>query len=949
MNQPSGTLKQLLQHQQGGMHQQPPHGPLGPHPSMHHPQASFHPHHPHHPPHPGHPNHPHHPHHGSHPSQAQQGLHGGQGSMHPPQPNMPECHSLMLNIVLGDSLLNVFRDHNFDSCAICVCVSDGQNCVGTIRGPDAMFYLPESTRSGGNRALPAPSTPSANQFGPMGGFMPPVSGQDEESCRCNCGFSAIVNRRLSHQAGLFYEDEAEIVGQASTQDPAQYKRGSLYAVCHSDKEDQMLLTRSRLLDFAQIIGAERKQLKNVGDKDDKNDMVSSTIAAVVMEATAPTVDAVPVALMEMLREQCLLLHHTSSPLYRAEQLQAASRKASSSMLHTLELSDSCDAARNALTLALYSSQLPLAPSLQQPNHPHQPPPPYQQPTQPGSTPQPQTSPGPPHWNPHPAGAATPNSYMPFNPVMGGFQPGFNPHHPMSPSLHSPTMPIRGRPPTPAGAMVGPMSGPMIRPPQSSAPVVPTPSAPVPIVHYWPFLHVDGPDSSQDIVRVMRTLQPLLQESIQKKRAAPLWGAPFAVQGPLTWRQFHRMAVRGNGLFIFIEFRKLHDYFSSAGTEDRCEPQPIPAVIAGFDRDWVSIAPLAIPHWDRLLLEPYSRPRDVAYIVVAPDVDYILAKTKIFFRELSSTYEMCRLGRHVPITKTNLRDGIMRVGKSAATKLANDPVDDWFTNIGDSPVASILRLYAKVCRHYLAPQLASLAMDRTLLDPPAPPTSSRPPQPVPSPMAPPGSAPLNPDFPMGPPNPQQQPQPQQPNVVGAMPGQTPDGKPTSPKTEPGKFNSGMTPLFRFEDVLLFAGEDGAGRADGQPTGPLQDPCADDDDCDPPAVVIYMLDPFTFASDSPDLGRLTTLGLLRCFHQMLATLSESVQLNVSLQLVSLDSIMQLGKDFHGSRHTDSLRSLALNVFSQCKKFLVHGSSVKSLTGFGPAAAGDSFLKSKDVSAT
>jgi hypothetical protein len=158
-------------------------------------------------------------------------------------------------------------------------------------------------------------------------------------------------------------------------------------------------------------------------------MVSSTIAAVVMEATAPTVDAVPVALMEMLREQCLLLYHTSRPLYRAEQLQAASRKASSSMLHTLELSDSCDAARNALTLALYSSPVPLAPSLQQPNHPHQPPPPYQQPTQPGSTPQPQTSPGQPHWNPHPAGAAPPNSYMPFNPVMGGFQPGFNPHHP----------------------------------------------------------------------------------------------------------------------------------------------------------------------------------------------------------------------------------------------------------------------------------------------------------------------------------------------------------------------------------------------------------------------------------------------------------------------------------------------------------------------------------------
>jgi hypothetical protein len=96
---------------------------------------------------------------------------------------------------------------------------------------------------------------------------------------------------------------------------------------------------------------------------------------------------------------------------------------------------------------------------------------------------------------------------------------------------------------------------MIRPPQSSAPVVPTPSAPVPIVHYWPFLHVAGPDASQDIVRLMLTRQPFLQESIQKKRAAPLWGAPFAVHGPLTWRQFHRMAVRGIGSFILIEFER----------------------------------------------------------------------------------------------------------------------------------------------------------------------------------------------------------------------------------------------------------------------------------------------------------------------------------------------------------------------------------------------------------
>jgi mediator of RNA polymerase II transcription subunit 13 len=155
-------------------------------------------------------------------------------------------------------------------------------------------------------------------------------------------------------------------------------------------------------------------------------------------------------------------------------------------------------------------------------------------------------------------------------------------------------------------------------------------------------------------------------------------------------------------------------------------------MAGYDRDWVAIGPLAIPHWDRLLLEPYSRQRDVAYIVLAPEMDYVLSRTKIFFKELSATYEMCRFGRHVPYK--GLRDGILRVGKSAAAKLANDAVDDWFSNIGDSPIASLLRLYAKVCRYHLAPTLINMPMDRTLLDPPAPPSSNRPMNAVPSPMA-----------------------------------------------------------------------------------------------------------------------------------------------------------------------------------------------------------------------
>ena len=41
--------------------------------------------------------------------------------------------------------------------------------------------------------------------------------------------------------------------------------------------------------------------------------------------------------------------------------------------------------------------------------------------------------------------------------------------------------------------------------------------------------------------MLMSLQPVLQDAIQKKRTVRSWG----VQGPLTWQQFHKMAGRGS--------------------------------------------------------------------------------------------------------------------------------------------------------------------------------------------------------------------------------------------------------------------------------------------------------------------------------------------------------------------------------------------------------------------
>lgn len=82
----------------------------------------------------------------------------------------------------------------------------------------------------------------------------------------------------------------------------------------------------------------------------------------------------------------------------------------------------------------------------------------------------------------------------------------------------------------------------------------------------------------------------------------------------------------------------------------------------------------------MLLEPYGQSHDVLYVVLAPENDYLLSQASTFFQQLSVSYEQCRLGRHRPISD-KLRDGIMRVGRSNASKVSDEPLDDWFRDIG----------------------------------------------------------------------------------------------------------------------------------------------------------------------------------------------------------------------------------------------------------------------------
>lgn len=79
-----------------------------------------------------------------------------------------------------------------------------------------------------------------------------------------------------------------------------------------------------------------------------------------------------------------------------------------------------------------------------------------------------------------------------------------------------------------------------------------------------------------------------------------------------------------------------------GSEESPEPLPIPTLLVGYDKEFLTISPFSLPFWERLLLEPYGGHRDVAYIVVCPENEALLEGAKTFFRDLSAVYEVSML-------------------------------------------------------------------------------------------------------------------------------------------------------------------------------------------------------------------------------------------------------------------------------------------------------------------
>ncbi|CAG0882395.1 unnamed protein product [Cyprideis torosa] len=403
-------------------------------------------------------------------------------------------------------------------------------------------------------------------------------------------------------------------------------------------------------------------------------------------------------------------------------------------------------------------------------------------------------------------------------------------------------------------------------------------------------------AQEDIQRIMISLQPIFQDAIDRRKqsSANASGssggkmmqptASYKVTGPLTWRQFHRLAGRG--------------------TEDQCEPQPVPNILLGYEKEWIRLAPFSMRVWEHLGLEPYSLPRDVAYVVITPDDEF--HRVRNFFKELSSTYQLCRLGRHVPLPP--FPQGILRVGKHQVSKLTMNPSDEWFTALGDSALATRLRLYANVCEQWLGPHLGTEIKNfdpHVLFG-----TPSAPSRPAPSPMPPP---------------------------------RTPEG---ADRRESGDGSSNGSQSDDPNGPFGSMGDGGPGGSDAG-NNSMGGSGGDTDEKTPPAFVVYLVDPFTYGSMRPELYRLVSLAMLRCYQSVLRCVPENMRNHFFLQVIQLETILSISEEPNHKCPPAFIKGMALQVYSQCRRTLTYPSAAfKSLTGFGPASAADSFLKEKEA---
>lgn len=848
--------------------------------------------------------------------------------------NLAEINAIQLNLLVADSALGMMKDHNFESCTICVCNM-------SIRGsqPDALPTKGEPT-SQWRLSVSSENLMSSQSNLPSG----------EYNGECTCGFSALLNRHSSHLAGLFFEDELELTNVLY--DP------------NESLDHNKIYRKLRLSTYNdQAYNEEHKFLQKLCTEMGKTNKEDTTRPGLISSnkyynKDEQILETTKIFTIEQIKQTCTTVLHPNSSLYKLVLVesfrnnrcltsctnyyaQATSRASHNNPFNRLNddaskytnvkmmnknaisliFSDFCELSKTIITKlnTQKNAGTKMASKVGAPVHP----------TGLSSIFTRMISPSRQTALTGKGGETHANSRSSI--IVQGLQ-----------ALVTPTLSV-----DPKGALQ--LLEYLMK--DESKEALATLNKAIMIfsspMHDWQFLSAPIPENNFDVANLLKVIQPFLNEAIGEhnklykdyvhqqqqhifsSRDSPT-GAPVQptppCQGPLTWRQFHQGAGRG--------------------TEDQCEPQPIPSLLVGHavEKNHLALSPFALKFWDKLLLEPYAPGHNLYYLVIMPDNPNLINHVNIYFKELSNIYDLMKLGKHVPIGS-----GIVTASSNADDSSPEPQLDNWFAKLKDisdndftSSVTSKLRNYANKLNANLAKTIIEFMDERQpRYDPHADRFESSPS--VAAAQA--QQASMRPAVATTMPNKhtthlqapiQQQQRATSPSgsLLGGGLQQDPSGSTTGYPSDP-QASSSESAANLAKSLLGHSMHGGADDNTQQ----------EDEASKQPGIVIYMIDPFSLPTTNQNIKILATIGLCRCYSLLVEQLPENLQRLTQLQLISIDSIVGHSRPFMDLSRVDQLKSLSMNIYSRCRRILTNQATAKSLTGFGTAAALEAFFRTKD----
>ncbi|KAK9829117.1 hypothetical protein WJX72_003983 [[Myrmecia] bisecta] len=92
---------------------------------------------------------------------------------------------------------------------------------------------------------------------------------------------------------------------------------------------------------------------------------------------------------------------------------------------------------------------------------------------------------------------------------------------------------------------------------------------------------------------------------------------------------------------------LHTHNPASNSNGDLQPMPTPAVMVGYQSNWLATPPTSLRLWQKGPLEPAGGPKGVKYYVLCPS-DLVDAAAQLA-KEVSTHYRACNLGSHTPAT------------------------------------------------------------------------------------------------------------------------------------------------------------------------------------------------------------------------------------------------------------------------------------------------------------